>query len=143
MEKSVKKAKKITLFLYKHHFVRYLIVGGTTFVIDFGLLYMLHAHFAVKIAAATSVAYWVSITYNFMLNRYWTFDIHEKESLQKNIATYFFLLIFNYFFALIFVSAFSHIMNFMLAKALSVLLQMTWTFYLYKYFIFVDNTNKN
>lgn len=137
MESSIKKVRKITFFLYEHNFVRYLIIGGTTFIIDFGLLYVLHTNFSVKIAAATSVAYWVSITYNFLLNRYWTFDIHEKRSLQKNITTYFCLLIFNYFFALLFVSIFSHLINFMLAKAISVLVQMTWTFYLYKYYIFV------
>jgi putative flippase GtrA len=131
-------AKSITLFLYRHHFVRYLIVGGTTFVIDFGILYTLHTHFNVKIAAATSIAYWVSITYNFLLNRYWSFDKREKESLQHHITTYFMLLIFNYFFVLLFVSFFSHHINFIIAKAIAVLLQMTWTYYLYKNYIFIN-----
>src|SRR5687767_8401026 len=114
------KLKDITLFLYRHHFVRYLVVGGSTFAIDFGLLYVLHTSFAVKIAAATSIAYWISIAYNFLLNRYWTFDNHEKESLQKHITAYFMLLIFNYFFVLIFVSFMSHHINFIYAKALAV-----------------------
>ncbi len=136
------KLRNLTLYLYKHHFVRYLLVGGTTFLIDFGLLYTLHTHFAVKIAAATSIAYWVSITYNFVLNRHWSFDSREKESLQRHITTYFFLLIFNYFFVLLFVSFFSHHINFVIAKAIAVMMQMIWTYYIYRNYIFVDEAPK-
>ncbi|MCA9332276.1 GtrA family protein [Candidatus Saccharibacteria bacterium] len=137
----MKKVKPFLLFLYKHHFIRYLFVGGSTFIIDFSILYILHEHLYVKIAAATSIAYWVSITYNFLLNRYWTFDIREKESLQKHITTYLLLLIFNYFFVVLFVSGASHYINFIIAKAIAVAIQMTWTYYLYKNHIFVKNHN--
>jgi putative flippase GtrA len=131
--------KTLTLYLYRHHFVRYLFVGGTTFILDFGLLYTAHTHLGVKIAAATSIAYWVSITYNFLLNRYWTFDNREKESLQRHITIYFVLLVANYFFVLVFVSFMSHHINFVYAKALAVLIQMTWTYYLYKHYIFIKH----
>jgi putative flippase GtrA len=129
------------MYFYNHHFVRYLFVGGTTFIIDFGILYSLHVYFDVKIAAATSIAYWASITFNFLLNRYWTFDSHEKEELAHHITTYFVLLICNYFFVLLFVSIMSHHINFIIAKAIAVVIQMTWTYYLYKNYIFVNKNN--
>lgn len=138
----MEKIKTTSLYFYRHHFVRYLFVGGTTFVIDFGILYTLHSFLDVKIAAATSIAYWVSITYNFLLNRYWTFDAAEKQSLQKNMTLYFMLLIFNYFFVLLFVSIASHHINYLLAKAISVILQITWTYYLYKNYIFAKEKTK-
>lgn len=134
----MQRLKTLTLYFYRHHFVRYLFVGGSTFVLDFGLLYTLHVYLDVKIAAATSVAYWVSMSYNFLLNRYWTFDAHEKEELSRHITTYFMLVIFNYFFALLFVSLMSHHINFVIAKAIAVGLQMIWTYYLYKNYIFVS-----
>lgn len=134
----IQKTQSFILFLYNHHFVRYLVVGGSTFALDFAILYILHAHLSVRVAAATSVAYWISVTYNFLLNRYWTFSASEKKSIQKNITAYFLLLIFNYFFVLIFVSAVSHYMNFLIAKAIAVILQMGWNYYLYKNYIFVD-----
>ena len=134
----VKHAKELTIYLYRHHFVRYLLVGGTTFIIDFGILIGLHGGLKVGIAAATSVAYWVSIIYNFILNRYWTFDAREKESLQRHITTYFLLLIVNYFFAVTFVSFASDHISYVLAKAIAVAFQMIWTYPIYKKVIFTN-----
>ena len=135
----MEKVRDTTLFLYRHHFVRYLLVGGTTFIIDFGILFTLHGKLGFGIAGATSVAYWVSIVYNFVLNRYWTFDAREKESLQRHITTYFILLVLNYFFAVIFVSFASDHINYIAAKAIAVLIQMIWTYPVYKKIIFVSN----
>lgn len=140
------KVRETTMFLYRHHFVRYLIVGGSTFVLDFGILYILHGKAGFGIAGATSVAYWVSIIYNFILNRYWTFDIKEKENLQKHITTYFILLVINYLFAVTFVSLASDHINYIYAKAIAVLVQMIWTYPVYKYLIFtkpIDKTSEN
>lgn len=131
------RVNEFTLLLYRHHFVRYLLVGGTTFVIDFALLFMLHSKASVGIAVATTISYWVSITYNFVLNRYWTFDAREKESLKRHVATYFLLLVLNYIFAVAFVSIMSHHINYIFAKAIAVLIQMIWTYPVYKKVIFV------
>lgn len=133
------KIKDITLLLYKHHFVRYLFVGGSTFVIDFGILYFLHSVLKLNLAASTSVAYWISISYNFILNRYWTFDSREKESLKRHITTYFVLLVANYLFTVTFVSTVGTHINYVIAKALSVGLQMIWTYPVYKRYIFTES----
>jgi putative flippase GtrA len=135
----VERLKKHCGFLYNHHFVRYLLVGGTTFVLDFGILVLLHGVMNIGIAAATSVAYWLSIIYNFILNRYWTFDSREKDSLQRHITTYFFLLVINYFFVVIFVSYASGHINYIEAKAIAVIIQMIWTYPVYKHYIFTKN----
>ncbi|HXE10083.1 MAG TPA: GtrA family protein [Verrucomicrobiae bacterium] len=132
----MEKIRTTATFLYRHHFVRYLIVGGTTFIIDFGTLILLHGKLGFGIAASTSVAYWLSITYNFILNRYWTFDVWEKESLQRHLTTYLFLLIINYLFAVTFVSFMSDHINYLYAKAIAVIFQMIWTYPVYKHFIF-------
>lgn len=133
----MEKIRETTLFLYQHHFVRYLAVGGTTFVIDFGLLFLLHGKAGIIIPVATSISYWVSITYNFILNRYWTFDVREKESLKRHLVTYMMLLLLNYAFAVTFVTIASHHINYIIAKAIAVLIQMIWTYPVYKKLIFV------
>lgn len=132
--------KALTLTLYRHHFVRYLFVGGTTFIIDFCILFTLHGISKFNLAASTSVAYWISIIYNFLLNRYWTFDAREKESLKRHITTYLMLLIVNYLFTVTFVSIVGTHINYVIAKALAVILQMVWTYPVYKRYIFVENT---
>lgn len=136
----MEKIRTTASFLYRHHFVRYLIVGGTTFVIDFGTLAILHGKFGFGIAASTSVAYWLSVTYNFILNRYWTFDVWEKQSLQHHITAYLLLLIINYLFAVTFVSFASDHINYLYAKAIAVIIQMIWTYPVYKKYIFVSRT---
>jgi putative flippase GtrA len=133
------KFKGLLVFLYNHHFVRYLVVGGTTFFIDFGILLFLHGVLDLNLAASTSVAYWVSISYNFVVNRYWTFNRREKESLKRHITLYFGLLVINYLFAVTFVSIVGSHINFIIAKAMAVGIQMAWTYPVYKYYIFTES----
>jgi len=135
--------KDLSLKLYRHHFIRYLFVGGSTFLIDFGLLIFLHSKEGVRVPVATTIGYWTSVVFNFSLNRWWTFDAGENKNLHKHIATYGILLAVNYFFTLFFVSIFSHFINFAVAKAIAVLIQMTWTYYVYKNYIFVKSHKKS
>jgi putative flippase GtrA len=128
----------LAVVLYKHHFMRYLIVGGTTFAIDFAILYGLHGVMKLNLAASASVSYWVSISFNFVLNRYWTFDVREKDSLKRHITTYLFMLILNYLFTVIFVSIVGTHINYIAAKAIAVAVQMIWTYPVYKRYIFVS-----
>lgn len=132
----MQKIKTFTLYFYRHHFVRYLVVGGSTFALDFGILFTLHGLLGLNLAASTSVAYWVSISYNFVLNRYWTFDSRETESLKRHMTTYFMLLVANYLFTVTFVSIVGTHINYVMAKALSVAIQMIWTYQIYKKYIF-------
>lgn len=131
------KVKDLTKYLYNHHFVRYLIVGGSTFVIDFGILLFLHDILSLNLAASASFAYWISISYNFILSRHWTFNAREKESLKRHITAYFILLVFNYLFTVTFVSLVGEHINYLLAKAIAVTLQITWTYYIYNHYIFL------
>lgn len=133
------KIKNILLYLYGHPFVRYVFVGGTTFVLDFTILYLLHAKFGLGLALSTSVAYWLSILYNFLLNRRWTFSATEKSELSKHIVLYGILLGFNYLFTVLFVSVVSNFVYFGLAKVLSVGIQISWTYLIYKKYIFVKS----
>jgi putative flippase GtrA len=128
--------KKFTLYLYQHHLVRYLVVGGSTFAIDLGLLVLLHGFEGVWLPLATAAAYCVAITYNFCLNRWWTFSASEKKSLHEHIIPYGVLLGFNFLFTVLFVSLVSHFINYAVAKVLAVAIQTSWTYFCYKHFVF-------
>jgi putative flippase GtrA len=125
-------------YLYNHRLMRYLFVGGTTFIIDFGLLVLLHGKLNIPIAIATSISFWVAVTYNFFLNRSWTFSSGENKKLHKHLAAYGILLAFNYLFTVLFVSFFSKHIPYTVAKALSVILQTSWTYQIYKRVIFTS-----
>jgi len=124
-------------YLTGNRFIRYVFVGGTTFGMDIILLYLLHGKLDISLGIATSIAYWAAIIYNFFLNRSWTFSLRDKRNLHKHIGSYLTLLTFNYIFTVLFVSLASHSINYLLAKAIAVLIQMSWTYYIYKRFIFI------
>jgi putative flippase GtrA len=113
-------------------------VGGSTFAIDLFLLLILHDHLGVGVALATTISYWIAIVYNFILNRYWTFSLSEKSNLHKHLGAYLCLLAFNYLFTVIFVSLVSNYTQVGVAKVLAVAIQITWTYKIYKDFIFID-----
>lgn len=130
------------IFLYKHDFVRYLFVGGSTFIMDFLLLFVLHGTWHVNLAVATTVAYWVSIAYNFILNRWWTFNQRERQNLSQHALLYACIIGFNYLFTVTFVSLASHHIYYGLAKIMAVAIQMSWTYYIYKHYIFTTKVQE-
>lgn len=136
----IQKSFNLLVYLYGHHFVRYLFVGGSTFVIDFSILFVLHGKASTSLSIATSIAYWTSLIYNFLLNRWWTFSAGENKDLRKHLLLYAVLLSFNYIFTLAFVDVLSHSINYLLAKAMAVIIQMSWTYFIYKNVIFVSES---
>ena len=123
-------------FLYRHNFVRYLFVGGTTFLLDIGILVFCHGVLDIRIEIATTISYWCSVLYNFGLNRWWTFSASEEKALHEHAFLYGLLLAGNYMFTLIFVTTMSSVIYYGLAKVLATGIQVIWTYPLYKYVIF-------
>jgi putative flippase GtrA len=134
----MKQIRTVAISLYKHHFVRYLIVGGSTFVIDFSILFSLHSEAKLNLALSTSISYWISVLYNFSLTRYWTFDARQKESLKRHITAYLAVLIFNFLFTLAVVTGLDHHINYVIAKALAVIISIPWTYTIYKKYVFIQ-----
>jgi putative flippase GtrA len=125
--------------LYNHRFLRYLAVGGTTFIISEGLLVILHGGFKLWLPLATVLAYTVSFVYNFCLNRWWTFSSADSKNLKQHLVPYAALFIFNLVFSAITVPILSHFINYAIAYPLVVILQTTWTYYIYKNFICIKH----
>lgn len=123
-------------FLWEHQLLRYLFVGGSTFIIDLGLLVLGHekAHLSVNVAA--TISYWTSIAYNFNLNRYWTFNQRELSALHRHALLYGCLLAFNYTFTIGFIHFTSGVLHYGPAKVIAVAIQMPWTYVIYKKYIF-------
>jgi putative flippase GtrA len=134
----MKRITDLISFLYQHKLIRYLFVGGTTFIIDEGLLIVFHGALKLWLPLALLVAYSVAFVYNFTLNRNWAFSGAENKSMREHIKPYALLFIFNLLFTVLFVSLVSHVINYAVAKPIAVLLQTTWTYFIYKNIIFAD-----
>jgi putative flippase GtrA len=65
-------------------FVRFCIVGGTGFVINFIILGGLHKLFNVPIPAAQFIGAEIALFSNFMLHHHWTY---KRNRVEKNIKS--------------------------------------------------------
>ncbi|HJP96906.1 MAG TPA: GtrA family protein [Candidatus Saccharimonadales bacterium] len=133
------------LGLYRHHFVRYIFVGGSTFAMDFLLLVFLHGVLGINVIIGATISYWTSIIYNFLMNRFWTFQATENTQLGRHMALYGALLGCNYLFTITFIGVTGHFgVRYTVAKVLAVAIQMSWTYLVYQRYIFKtqpDGTN--
>ncbi|HUA13550.1 MAG TPA: GtrA family protein [Candidatus Sulfotelmatobacter sp.] len=136
----MQKTATLAQSLYRHRIAKYLVVGGSTFAIDLSLLFILHGKAHIALAISTTLAYWISITYNFILNRFWTFSKRDKTNLHKHLMAYVVLLGINYLFTVIFVEVASHKINYLVAKTLAVIIQTSWTYFAYKNIVFVERS---
>jgi putative flippase GtrA len=132
MEQAINLSKK----LYTHSFVRYVIIGGSTFAMDFGLLVLLHGLLDVNLLLATTISYWTSIVFNFYANRHWSFGA-KGSPIARHLVAYGTLLAVNYLFTIGFIAVATHYgMHYTIAKVLSVGIQTSWTYFAYKRIVF-------
>jgi len=135
-ETDMEKAKQISRKVYEHSFVRYVAIGGTTFVIDFSLLVFLHSFMHAPLLVAATISYWSSIAFNFLANRFWTFGATETH-IAKHAVAYGVLLGANYLFTIGFIAGATHLgVAYTIAKVMAVAVQIPWTYVAYKKVIF-------
>ncbi|WP_426978684.1 GtrA family protein [Pseudarthrobacter sp. O4] len=114
---------------------RFLIVGGLSFAIDFGLLTLLHEVFGVELWLATPIAFLTSLVFNFVLQRVFTFRAQNGRSVS--LLKYCLLVAFNTA-AVDFIVNFAEWMGlgYQIGKIASTALITAWNFLLYKHWIF-------
>ncbi|MDB5163555.1 MAG: GtrA family protein [Candidatus Saccharibacteria bacterium] len=130
------KTRQLVLYFYNHHFVRYLFVGGTTFILSFGILKVLHGNLGLSVAVSTITAYVISFIYNFTLNRWWTFSAADTKNLHEHIIPYSLLFLFNLAYTVLMEHFLSQHVNYLIAYPFVVVTQAVWTYYTYKHVIF-------
>ena len=133
------KTRQLAHYFYNHHFIRYLLVGGTTFVLSFGLLKVLHGNLGLSVATSTFTAYIISFIYNFTLNRWWTFSAADTKNLHKHIIPYSLLFIFNLTYSVLMEHYLSQHVNYLIAYPFVIVTQTIWTYYIYKNVIFTKS----
>lgn len=122
--------------VYSRSFRRYIFVGVSTVAIDYFVLFILRNMLSVKLVYAVSVAYWTSIAYNFILNRYWSFEA-SSGMVPKQIFLYGCLLLFNYIVTLGVVWGLEPIgISEYIAKLFALGLTIAWTYIFYKKVVF-------
>jgi len=127
---------RLFLAVCKRPFTRYLLVGGSTFAIDLGLLIFFHGVRRFDLAVATTIAYWMSVIYNFFMNRHWVFNAQRVKSLKEHAFLYGCLLAINYVATVGVISVLSRHIPYEVAKAIIVVVSISWMYPIQKRYIF-------
>ncbi len=59
------------------------VVGGLSFVIDYGIFTILTQLFSVHYVLASTISFSVSVLFNYILSIKWVFDVHQKQTLKE------------------------------------------------------------
>ncbi len=78
---------KLTPELIKQ-LLRFSVVGGTAFLIDFGFLCMFKEVFGINVLVASAFSFTISVVYNYILSTHWVFDVDEGHSKVKDLTVF-------------------------------------------------------
>ncbi len=67
---------------------RFAVVGGTAFVIDYGVLFILNEWLGVNYIIASALSFSISVIYNYILSILWVFDPNEEQSKQEQFIVF-------------------------------------------------------
>lgn len=66
------------------------VVGGLAFVIDYSLLYILTEYGHLPSLLSAAISFIISVIFNYVLSIKWVFDVNKKQT-KKDIAIFFIL----------------------------------------------------
>lgn len=124
------------LWSLRKEFIKYALVGASSFLIDVGLLSILVEGVGVWYLAASVITQTVAIVYHFSLNRAWSFRSNGRITRQG--IHYGLLLGWNYLFTTggLYVGVEYAHLHYLLVRVLTSALQVSWNFFLFKYVVF-------
>lgn len=119
---------------------RYTLVGGTAFIADIGLLYLLTEYLHIHYLVSASLSFIVGLLINYTISTYWVFDRESSIVTNKSLEFLFFSLIGVIGIGLndILIWVFTEFVGiyYILSKIITAVLIYLWNFLARKYFIF-------
>lgn len=127
----------LALGLYRHTAVRYLIAGGLSFIVDFGLLALLRQVLDWPLWIATAVAFLVSFVFNYLVQRIFSFGSTTPHGVA--LVKYTALVAFNTVATVVIVDLVNQTAaGWGAGKVLSTALTTVWNYFAYRYWVFRD-----
>lgn len=120
----------------KKQFIRYLITGVSSFVIEYFLFFLLFKVLSIYELVANTVVITIVFWFNFLMNRHWSFQ--SKEKLGRQLLMYLALFMFNAVISNLFIYTGVTILEIspLISKVLIMCLIVTWNFVIYKKVIY-------
>jgi putative flippase GtrA len=131
---------KNPLSVFQYSFFRYLVIGFSSFGLDFSILYILTHFSPLSEIPSNYISTFVTIVYNFNLSNYWTFKSGSSNKKRK-AGRFLTLSFFNYIFSNFAFMLLFNILHFnlLIIKVIVTGLVVCWNFLLYKFWVFKNN----
>lgn len=128
-------------------FLRYATIGGSSFAFDIATLYFFKEFLHWRPFVAIIVNQVIIFIYIFFMNKYWSFKAGGET--REQLIRFFVLSASNYAFAIFWMWLFTeywpvHVFgprnDYLLVRMVNVTLSVCWNFFLYKYWVYQENT---
>lgn len=127
--------RRVARRVWSHSAVRYLVVGGGAFLIDVGLLALLHDLWSVSLVVATPTAFLLSFAVTYLLQRTLTFS--SDAGVASSAVKYTALVAFNTVATTGIVAGVAALgLPWIVGKVVAVGSTTVWNYFLYRYWIF-------
>ena len=119
---------------------KYLAIGVSTVIFDMATLIFLKEIFQFSAVTSVVINQIFVISYNFTLNKIWVFKNYYLPHFQ--IIRYLLLAAFNYSVSIFSMYSFHQLLgyNYRLVRLLTIVIATTWTFFLYKYWVYNERS---
>lgn len=132
---AAKKPRGLLAKFFGHSAVRYLIVGGLSFAVDFGLLVLLREVFHWDVGIASATAFLSSLVFNFLVNRKFSFDSGHRT--HVSMIRYGILVVANTLATVLIVQLLTPtVLGYMGGKVISTAAMTVWNYFLYQHWVF-------
>ena len=120
----------------RRQFAKYFIIGISGVILDMVTLVLFKEVFGIAPTIAVIVNQILLLSYNFYLNKNWSF--REKSMPHKQIARFLILALGNYIFSVGAMYIFNHVLDFdyRLVRLATIAIMVSWNFLLYKYWVY-------
>lgn len=83
-EETQEKGKKSLL----QQIIRFGFVGGSAFLIDYGIMILLTEVFGVNYLISSGISFSVSVIFNYVMSIFWVFDVDKEKSGITNFVIF-------------------------------------------------------
>ncbi len=124
--------------LFRHRLMRYLFIGGASYLIELLVLLSLANILSFDATIAVAYSFWVGLAASFFLQKNFAFQNKDntRSTVGKQALQYGLLVGFNYIFTIFFVALTAHIIGLVPSRTLALLLTTVWNFVIYSRIIF-------